>query len=230
MSAEKTSLATVTSARVIHLPRHPARVSSYSDGRSPDLRVTALPVLPRHSPVDLSGALSAHSCGGSHGVGAFWLHRTVFPISPSGLRRLGPSVSNEHISSTIGKIRIARGTLVVSTEKHASQDHIRIWFRRRFYSIQDGGESDHRETCLPKQRFAYSAAGAAWAKSTETPNLQPRFASPQMAPAKPDGSEFQRGPARFFKEPAATNVPTAFRGCPHVPICGQNKRVELCPT
>jgi len=55
--------------------------SRAGDGRSPDSRVAAQPNLPGqcvqwcHSVL-----LSAHSCGGSHGFGACWLRRTVFPF------------------------------------------------------------------------------------------------------------------------------------------------------
>ncbi len=34
-------------------------------------------------PVALQGSLSAYSCGGSHGFGAWWLHLTVFPFHPA---------------------------------------------------------------------------------------------------------------------------------------------------
>ncbi len=51
------------------------------DGRSPDLRVVASPNLPEQFVQWLvSGLLSAYSCGGSHGFGALWLRRTVFPF------------------------------------------------------------------------------------------------------------------------------------------------------
>ena len=30
----------------------------------------------------IAASLSAYSCGGSHGFGAFWLHLTVFPFDP----------------------------------------------------------------------------------------------------------------------------------------------------
>ena len=52
-------------------------------GRSPDSRVNAWPGLPTvlwHSSDIIPASLSAYSCGGSHGIGALWLHRTVFPI------------------------------------------------------------------------------------------------------------------------------------------------------
>jgi hypothetical protein len=56
-------------------------------GRSPDLRVAGLKIA---FPVPhfwfLSGILisnlAAHSCGGSHGFGPFWVVLTVFPVRP----------------------------------------------------------------------------------------------------------------------------------------------------
>ncbi len=70
------------------LARHPAcielkcrNVKRTGDGRSPDLRVAASPNLPGQIIQWLiSGSLTAHSCGGSHGFGAYWLRRTVFPF------------------------------------------------------------------------------------------------------------------------------------------------------
>ena len=66
------------------------------DGRSPDSRVLAFPNLPGpfSGPVVFSGSLAAHSCGGSHGFGAFWLHLTVFPFHPALLR--GPETIDAH--------------------------------------------------------------------------------------------------------------------------------------
>ena len=34
-----------------------------------------------------NGQQSAYSCGGSHGLGPFWVFRTVFPINPLGVIR-----------------------------------------------------------------------------------------------------------------------------------------------
>ena len=62
----------------------PPGLSDISDGRSPDLRVYAFPNLPGlWNPVVFSETLAAHSCGGSHGFGACWLHLTVFPFHPA---------------------------------------------------------------------------------------------------------------------------------------------------
>jgi len=40
----------------------------------------------RISPVARLASLTAYSCGGSHGIGACWLHRTVFPFNPGAFR------------------------------------------------------------------------------------------------------------------------------------------------
>lgn len=40
-----------------------------------------------------NGQQSAYSCGGSHGLGPFWVFRTVFPINPLGVIRMG----NRHL-------------------------------------------------------------------------------------------------------------------------------------
>ena len=69
------------------LTRHPAcivlkfRHGLYAgDGRSPDSRVDASPNLPGQLVQwFISGSLTAHSCGGSHGFGT-QKGRTVFPF------------------------------------------------------------------------------------------------------------------------------------------------------
>jgi len=59
------------------------------DGRFPDSRVAAR-CLPSRSPSGHVGvALSAYSCGGSHGFGPDWVVRTVFPINPLEFIRRG---------------------------------------------------------------------------------------------------------------------------------------------
>lgn len=52
------------------------------DGRSPGSRVSAHPPLPGFGQWDVVNALSAYSCGGSHGFGPFWVVLTVFPFQP----------------------------------------------------------------------------------------------------------------------------------------------------
>jgi hypothetical protein len=86
------------------LTRHPAcivlkrrYVIRTGDGRSPDLRVEASPNLPGCIVQwSMSGWLSAHSCGGSHGFGAYKAtpHRVPF----SSHQRFGvrePSMTND---------------------------------------------------------------------------------------------------------------------------------------
>src|SRR5690606_27305880 len=54
-------------------PLHPRERVSIAGGRSPGLRVTAPPRLPEaHAPVAFGERLSAHSCGGSRGIGRCW--------------------------------------------------------------------------------------------------------------------------------------------------------------
>ena len=61
-------------------PPRPNRLKS--DGRSPGLRVQAIPILPGLKASGSLGALTAHSCGGSRGFGGWWLHLTAFPFHP----------------------------------------------------------------------------------------------------------------------------------------------------
>lgn len=59
------------------------------DGRFPDSRIAAR-CLPSRSPSGHFGvALTAYSCGGSHGFGPYWVVRTVFPINPLEFIRRG---------------------------------------------------------------------------------------------------------------------------------------------
>ncbi len=67
-------------------PDTPPGLRFICDGRSPDSRVKARRPFPDLWVQWLDGSLSAHSCGGSHGFGACWLHRTVFPFHPADLR------------------------------------------------------------------------------------------------------------------------------------------------
>ena len=67
--------------------RGSADLWSTHEGRSPDLRVWA-GLGPSRPAVQISGLsqwLAAHSCGGSSGFGAFWLHLTGFPFHPKAL-------------------------------------------------------------------------------------------------------------------------------------------------
>jgi len=60
------------------------------DGRSPDFAGHDSADLP--DPCEASGfsaSLTAYSCGGSHGIGAWWLHLTVFPFHPACLGHPG---------------------------------------------------------------------------------------------------------------------------------------------
>src|SRR5262249_14101858 len=52
-------------------------------GSSPGAGLPGCPVAPG------GVRLPAHSCGGSHGLGPFWVVRTVFPINPLDLVRRG---------------------------------------------------------------------------------------------------------------------------------------------
>lgn len=61
-------------------PPRPNRLKS--DGRSPGLRVQAIPILPGPKASGSLGVLAAHSCGGSRGFGGWWLHLTAFPFHP----------------------------------------------------------------------------------------------------------------------------------------------------
>lgn len=60
------------------LPGHPARVGLHSDGRSPDLRVSALSYLPRSPQWLIPKELAAYSCGGSRGLAQHVTHRVPF--------------------------------------------------------------------------------------------------------------------------------------------------------
>ena len=155
------------------------------------------PSFPSQSPVDLSGALSAHSCGGSHGFGASWLLRTVFPISPSGLRRLGPSGTNEHISYPIGKFRIVPGDEV----RHPKNIHsnLTLGFASDAPLIQFEMEENHfnaNPACLG-QRFAKSGTGTAWARTTQTLCLMPCLETPVGA-AETRRIGMQERPSKVF--------------------------------
>ncbi len=62
-----------------------------------DIRCSiCLPTVTRSGPTlsrRENGQQSAYSCGGSHGLGPFWVFRTVFPINPLGVIRWG----NRHL-------------------------------------------------------------------------------------------------------------------------------------
>ncbi len=80
------------------LPDHPVRCENQLDGRSPDLRVAALPrSFPAHQGQWLiPGLLTAYSCGGSNGFGASTAlpHRIPFSSRTRALRTetVGPTI------------------------------------------------------------------------------------------------------------------------------------------
>ena len=56
---------------VLPCPDTPPEFQFRFDGRSPDLRVIALPTFPTFKASGISTSLSAYSCGGSLGLGSF---------------------------------------------------------------------------------------------------------------------------------------------------------------
>src|SRR5208282_1833197 len=59
-------------------------------GSPPDADLPGFPV------VSAGNRLTAHSCGGSHGFGPFWVVRTVFPINPLESIRRGTIVDRRY--------------------------------------------------------------------------------------------------------------------------------------
>ncbi len=82
-----------------HLPLgHPAQVHSNSDGRSPDLRVNAVPILPRQMP---SGRSRVARRLQLRGQSRNWLWgRTVFPFIPTRRTRSG-TIAGDRTRNTL---------------------------------------------------------------------------------------------------------------------------------
>lgn len=81
----------------------PRPVKEIQDGRSPDLRVHASPTLPgQFGQWIISEQLTAHSCGGSCGFGAYWLHHTAFPFHQPDIFGPAETVPSRIIKRTAG--------------------------------------------------------------------------------------------------------------------------------
>jgi hypothetical protein len=81
-------------------------------GRSPDLRVEARLHLPaRLGQWHFAALLSAYSCGGSHGFGAFWLRLTAFLLTgwqtPAG-PEWSPSTKSRFLLSSGGDCGVSK--------------------------------------------------------------------------------------------------------------------------
>ena len=90
----------------------PAPEQGDHPGRSPDLRVEARLHLPaRLGQWHFAALLSAYSCGGSHGFGAFWLRLTAFPfnrVANARRTRIAPLTKSRFLLSSGGDCGISK--------------------------------------------------------------------------------------------------------------------------
>ncbi len=88
-------------------------------------------------------SLSAYSCGGSHGFGACWLHRTVFPFNPEAFRTSETIAADIEISasqlqgqSCHGLLQLLKGA-VASLVSSMHRERGALTYHRRWFSAPE---------------------------------------------------------------------------------------------